>query len=82
MCTFIQEDRPLSETSQPPADGGEGVHTKSPKNPVRADQLAHSPLLGAVLSPLRGTDAERETVPVAGDVERPLPDARRKQHRT
>jgi hypothetical protein len=34
MCTFIQEDRPLSETLQLPADGGEGVHTKSPKNPA------------------------------------------------
>jgi ribosomal protein L32 len=34
MFTFIQEDRPLSETSQPPADGGEGVGTKSPRNPA------------------------------------------------
>jgi hypothetical protein len=45
------------------------------------DQLAHSPVLGAVLSPMRGTDAERETMPRSGDVEQPLPDARRKQHR-
>ena len=29
-----------------------------------------------------GTDAEREAVPGSSDVEQPLPDARRKQHRT
>jgi hypothetical protein len=39
MCMCIQEDRPLSETSQPPADGGEGVHTKSPKNPAHPTTL-------------------------------------------
>jgi hypothetical protein len=82
MCTFIQEDRPLSETSQPPADGGGGGAHEISEEPHARDQLAHSPLLGAVLSPMRGMDAERQTVPGSGDVERPLQDARRKQHRT
>ena len=76
-----QEDRPLSEISQPRVDRGEGLHTKSPRNPVRAPE-APSPFLGAVLPPMRGTDPERETVPRPGDVEQPLQDARWKQHRT
>jgi hypothetical protein len=43
-----------------------------------APRLAHDTSLGAVLSPLRGTDAERETVPVAGDAERQVSNARRR----
>ena len=61
---------------------GRGVHTKSPGEPRAPDQLAHTPVLGAVLSPLRRADAERETVPVACDEEPQVPNARRKQHRT
>ena len=61
--------------------GGGGAH-EIPEEPHARDQLAHSPLLGPVLSPLRGTDAERETMPRSGDVKRPLSHARRKQHRT
>jgi hypothetical protein len=37
--------------------------------------------LGAVLPPLRSENPEWEVVPVAGDEELPVPDARRKQHR-
>jgi hypothetical protein len=61
--------------------GGGGTHEIS-EEPRAPDQLAHTPVLGAVLSPMRGTDAERETMPRSGNVEQPLPDARRKQHRT
>jgi hypothetical protein len=43
---------------------------------------AHDSSLGAVMSPLRRTDAERETVSVACDEKLPLPNARRKQHRS
>jgi hypothetical protein len=61
--------------------GGGGVAAETAEEPPAPDQLAHSPVLGAVLPPLRSADAERETVPVAGDEELPVPDARRKQHR-
>jgi hypothetical protein len=61
--------------------GGGGAHEIS-EEPRAPDQLAHTPVLGPVLSPLRRADTVRETVPVAGDEEQPLPDARRKQHRT
>ena len=60
--------------------GGGGAH-EMPEEPHTRGQLAHSPLLGAVVSPMRSTDAERETVSRSGDAKRPLPDARRKQHR-
>ena len=61
--------------------GGGGAHEIS-EEPRAPDQLAPTPVLGAVLSPLRRADAERETVPVACDAERQVPNARRKQHRT
>ena len=61
--------------------GGGGDAGKSQGEPRAPDQLAHSPVLGAVLSPLRSADAERETVPVACDEKPQMPDARRKQHR-
>ena len=60
--------------------GGGGAH-EIPEEPRARGQLAHSPLHGAVLSPLRGTDAKRETVPRSGDAEPPLSDARRQVHR-
>jgi hypothetical protein len=50
-----------------PAIGGGGDAGKSQGEPRALGQLAHSPLNGAVLSPLRGADAERETVSVARD---------------
>jgi len=54
----------------------------SPGGAHARDQLAHSPVLGAVLSPMQGTDAEWETMQGSGDAERQVPNARRKQHRT
>ena len=67
MCTFIREGRPLSETSQP--HGGEGVAREMHRRTPCACQIGARRFLGAVLPPLRGADAERETVPVAGDEE-------------
>jgi hypothetical protein len=43
--------------------------------------LAHDVAAGAVGATLRGEDAERKAVQVASDGERPLPHARRRQHR-
>ncbi|HJS84629.1 MAG TPA: hypothetical protein VJ779_04150 [Acetobacteraceae bacterium] len=43
--------------------------------------LAHDAALGPVLPPLRSADPERECVPVAGNGERPMPDARWQEHR-
>jgi hypothetical protein len=65
-----------------PAIGGGGDAGKSQEEPRAPGQLAHSPVLGAVLPTLRSADAERETVPVARDEELPVPNARRKQHRS
>jgi len=51
---------------------GGGDQTKSEDQP-HAKQIAHAPQ-----PPMRGEDAEREAVPITGDAERPVPDARRK----
>jgi hypothetical protein len=51
---------------------GGGEHTKS-EDQAHARQIAHAPE-----PEMRGTHAEREPVQVAGNAERPLPDARRK----
>ena len=50
---------------------GGGDHAKVEGQP-HAKQIAHAPQ-----SPLWGADKERDAVPVAGNAERPLPDARR-----
>ena len=52
------------------APGG-GDHAKSEEQP-HAKQIAHAPE-----SPLRSPDPPRETLPVSGNAEWPLPDARR-----
>jgi hypothetical protein len=54
-----------------PAAGG-GDRAKSEDQP-HAKQVAHAPQ-----PTMRSADTEREAVPLAGDGERPLPDARRK----
>ena len=61
--------------------GGEGggVTHELQGEPHAPDQLAHTPVLGTVLPPLRSADAEREAVPRSSDAERPLQNARRKQ---
>jgi hypothetical protein len=65
-----------------PALGGGGDAEKRQGEPrTSAPRLAHDTSLGAVLSPLRGADAERETVPVGWDEQRPVPDARRRLDR-
>jgi hypothetical protein len=62
---------------------GGGVAAETAEEPrASPPRLAHDTSLGAVLPPLWSKNPEREFVPVAGDVERPLQDARRKQHRT
>ena len=48
---------------------GRGCTRNARGTPCAPARLAHSPALGAVLPPLRGADAERETVPVACDDE-------------
>jgi hypothetical protein len=61
---------------------GGGVAAETAEEPrTSPPRLAHDTSLGTVLPPLRVADAERETMPRSGDVEQPLPDARRKQHR-
>ncbi len=50
---------------------GEGIAPKSEEQP-HARQLAHAPEPA-----MRSTDKAREPVPIPGDAERPLPDARR-----
>jgi hypothetical protein len=50
---------------------GGGERVKSEDQP-HAKQIAHAPQ-----PPMWSADKERETVPVTGDAERPLPDARR-----
>ena len=49
---------------------GGGVQSKSEDQPD-AKQIAHAPQLA-----MRSEDKERERVPIAGDAERPMPDAR------
>ena len=56
--------------------GSAGRFMMSDGVPVQQREAA----LGAVLPPLRSADPEREAVSAGGDAERPLPDARRKQH--
>ena len=62
--------------------GGGGGAPEMPQEPCGTPaRLAHDATIGAVLPPLRGADAERETVPVGCDEEPPsLPPARRAQH--
>jgi hypothetical protein len=62
---------------------GGGVAAETAEEPrTSPSRLAHDTSLGAVLSPLRSENPEREVVPRSGNAERPLSDARRKQHRT
>src|SRR5664279_1959586 len=51
-----------------PGGGGGGQETQG--KPRAPGQLAHAPDLGAVLPPLRSTDAERVAMPRPGDGER------------
>jgi hypothetical protein len=44
-------------------------------------KLAHAPDAGVVLPPLCSPDQERQPVPVSGDAERQMQDARREEHR-
>ena len=50
---------------------GGGDHRKS-KDQAHAKQIAHAPQ-----HPMWGPNQEREPMPITGDAERPLPDARR-----
>ena len=43
--------------------------------------LAHDPSNGAILPPLRSANPERQCVPLAGNEQRAMPDARGKKHR-
>ena len=43
-------------------------------------ELAHDAASSAVLPPLQSADTGRDTVPVAGNAQRPMPDARGQQH--
>jgi hypothetical protein len=54
---------------QPPGGGDHAISEDQP----HARQIAHAPQ-----PEMRGADAESEAVPVTGDAERPLPDARRR----
>jgi len=66
-------------------DGGTGGEPHAPPSgrtiagttPAR---LAHDAAPGAVLPPLRGTDPDRDAVPVTRDDQRAVPDARGHQH--
>jgi hypothetical protein len=63
-------------------EGGGGADQKwrgEPDAPPAA--LEHDVAAGPSIPPVRGADAQRHRVPVARDDERPLPDARRRQHR-
>ena len=62
-----------------PAGGGGGNAGRSAGEPHASPaRLAHDTPVGPVLPPLWSADAQREPVPVAGDAEWPLPDARRR----
>jgi len=61
-------------------EGGGGA-TQSGGEPRVSDQLAHEPATGAVISPLRSPDPEREPVPATGDAERAMPAAWRQKYR-
>ena len=50
-----------------------GGDRAKPEDQPHAKQIAHAPQ-----SSVRSPDKTREPVPVAGDAERPLPDARRR----
>ncbi len=60
--------------------GSAGKTAGEPREPPAA--LEHDATLGPVLPTLRSKGAEREPVPIAGDAERAVPAARRRQHRT
>jgi hypothetical protein len=72
----------VGNIASPTLGRGGGATAEMRERPQAPGQLAYAPGLGAVLSPLLGTDAQRETVPSSSDAERPLPDARRQQHGT
>jgi hypothetical protein len=61
--------------------GGGGAHEMRGQPHAPPARLAHDAAIGMVLPPLRSADTERAAVPAAGDAERPLSDAWRKQHR-
>jgi hypothetical protein len=62
-----------------PAIGGGGDAGESQGEPrTSPPRLAHDTSVGAVLCPLRGANAERETVSVACDAERQVSNARRR----
>jgi hypothetical protein len=65
-----------------PGVAGGGGNTGSDAEPhaPRAG-LAHDATAGAVLPPVRSKDTERRPLPIASDAERPVPAARRRQHR-
>jgi hypothetical protein len=72
--------------------GGDGKETRGePHEPAASAgqvsgagevaRLAHDASVGSVLFPLRSENAGRDPVPIARDEQRPVPDARREQHR-
>jgi hypothetical protein len=64
------------------AGQGEGGGTAEGKPLAPPAALDHDPAAGADVTPLWGQEPERVPVPVPGDAERPMQDARRRQHRT
>jgi hypothetical protein len=61
--------------------GGGGAH-KIPEEPRGTPaRLAHDAAIGAVSPALRSADASQDALPVTSDEERPMPPARRAQHR-
>ena len=59
-------------------DGREKIEGEPHAPPAR---LAQDAAVGAVLPPMRGKNPERVPVPSTGNAERPMPNARRRQHR-
>jgi hypothetical protein len=53
-----------------------GGHRSKPEEQPDANQIAHAPERA-----MWSADADRELVPLAGDAERPVPNARRQKHR-
>lgn len=63
------------------ARGGGGVARKCQYEPDASPaRLANDIALGAVLPPVRSADAERPPVPVSGDAQRAMSDARWRKH--
>jgi hypothetical protein len=63
------------------AEGGGGDGDGIDGEPYAAGHLAGPLGAGAILPPLRSANPERQPVPVPGDAERPMQDARRQKHR-